>query len=591
MVETVRNLDNGMYRSILRPASDRWLDSARDEVAIWLRNKKGIDLDPENDSRRRSNGISVRTMNHKSGDARAFRLSMDEENEGGRFATTLLAIDDPKDPWLMVRVLNNRRQVIPSPVVARNMLERITMLDGKYEVTRQPTLVHPGMIGELVSRLEDPERRGAVFLLGTGDKIGPAVFSKKMEKWFRDSIGMCQAFILTPDATTELESHLPGFQVPEGTIRTFSPGFSRRDSSPRQQRILGVRALTEYSDYRIRSLLGLFSRMHAESSPIPASVTKWSRTFDRLLNRSLDRDVHNIVPRVTASSNIVQGSGELERVRTTLGIKDLTESTLLRLVEAATRPAPNPEVLNDQARRIEESQEERDGLEDDLQEALKNINDLTEDAYAADERARRAEDELHNLQRKLLLRKINPWAFSVDEEKELPSLCPNEARSWDELSAGRQDWEKYGVFITADDETMCEMEDIDDGRALQAAYEALRALAEYCRASNCGDCSGDFASFLGDNLVGYSGYYPSRVACTESGWTKRNYSRERILPVPQWVDRSGFHEMNSHIRLVKIRNKDPRIYFLDAKNGNGRKCVIVGYIGPHLTNRATSGLN
>ena len=279
------SLDHGVYRMVLRPQGTSWLDSLIDETQTWLRSKS-IDIDLSKDSRFSSPERKITARHHQNSSATSFRLGMTEDGADGRFSTTVLGVDDPHDPWLMVRVANDRRRTIPSPRLARNLLDRATLRDGGSVLNRGPEVVYPGTLGAFESRLLDPHRRGGVFVLGTSDVIPPRLLSDKHDAWFRDTIGMAQVCILTPDATEEFAARAGALRVTPGTIRTFAPGIDSLgdDSAPHRHRILGTESLLETPDWRLRQLLGLFARRHVTSTPVPDPIYRWNRTFDRLRN-------------------------------------------------------------------------------------------------------------------------------------------------------------------------------------------------------------------------------------------------------------------------------------------------------------------
>ncbi|MFJ9026149.1 hypothetical protein ACIRPU_40205 [Streptomyces sp. NPDC102259] len=58
--------------------------------------------------------------------------------------------------------------------------------------------------------------------------------------------------------------------------------------------------------------------------------------------------------------------------------------------------------------------------------------------------------------------------------------------------------------------------------------------------------------------------------------------RERIFPVPEYVDPAGKIFMGDHVRIGGGNTIAPRLYYYDgacAEHG-----IFIGYIGPCLTN-------
>lgn len=84
--------------------------------------------------------------------------------------------------------------------------------------------------------------------------------------------------------------------------------------------------------------------------------------------------------------------------------------------------------------------------------------------------------------------------------------------------------------------------------------------------------------------------YPvTRVAMVESDSVRndRKFRQQRMLPVPLEVDASGKVFMEAHIKIDNKGRIAPRIHFYDDTAGVTGK-VIVGYVGPHLSNTRTN---
>lgn len=583
-------IERGGYKLALRPRGAHWRVAVIDETTLWLR-EKGIDLDLTREVRTVIDGRKVRAMHHRQGEVEAFLLSMGETNDGGTFETTVLAVDDPENPWLMVRVVNDRRRNFPAPRLAERLLNRLDLLDGSHRLSSVPQIVHPGMLDDLVARLHDPSRRGVVLAVGTGDIISPALITPRLEKWGKNAIGLAQIAILTPDSTRAFAEMAGAHSVPEGTIRTFGKGVDFTDAtSARGHRMLSPRTVADSPEWQIRELLTVFARAPLSALPMPSPLARWDRIFDRLLNREMTSRI--VVPRIVPTGRVtVQSDAELERVRSTLGLPDLSEPNLLSLVEAATSPAVDQAAVELVERKILELQEEKEALEDELARAIGAEWSAREEAVEADEQLNELRADLLKLQRSIRSKGIDPWVLGVETDSDGVDV-PQLSGSWADLAKNVADWEPFGAFITAENRYLVEMDSVDlDGRALRAAHQCLEALAGYVSARQCGDHTQDFGRYLEDQPPGYSSYPFKKFVPTETKWTKANFGDERKFPAPAWLGVGTEVTMNAHLRLTRIPNKDPRLYFMDARDGSDKFAVIVGYIGKHLSNRATAGLN
>ena len=583
-------VDRGRYQAVLQPVGQGWLTGVERATNAWLAEKK-LALNIGENSLVTTSNRRVRVIRHTNEHGSGFRLSMDEETPNGRFITTVLAVADEDDPWLLIRVLNDKNAVVPSPRLARGILATLDLHDGFARVGA-PITVDTEQVGALIDRLNDPSRRGAVFAIGTSDRIRPREFESKLVPWFRDTIGMAQAVVLTPNATAEFAKRAGSFAVPEAAIRTFGPGLRLdQQSTARRHRILGTTTLATTVDGRIRALLGYFARTQADRSVLPATVVRWQRTFDHALNES----IHDRLIIMPGEKKQIDQTGaafdEADRIKQLLGLDDLEDATLLSLVEAATRPHADPQVLDEQAQRIAELQRRVDLQDDDLTSAKEELGGLIDEARDAADRASDAEDRLRRLERAVRSNGLDLWSLEAQSDA-LPPEAPDAPTSWADLWARRDQWAAFHVIITALRDPFDDMDEIDlDGRALDAAYEGLRSLAGYARARNAKEHDSDYSAYLAAQIVGYPTYPLNRYAFTETKWTKDRHGAERIFSVPEWVDKSGERAMHAHLKLTKLANKDPRLHFVDAVSKDELYKVIVGYIGPHLTNRATSRLN
>lgn len=577
------------YRLVLRPPDASWMGAVTDEIESWLR-EKGADLDLSRDVRTVVDQRSIRAIHHQQADAIGFHFSMEERNSGGAFVTTVLAVDSPSDPWLMVRVASDRKRMVPSPRVARRLLERMDLYDGGHRLSPDPRLVYPGDFEALRSRLEDASRRGVVLVMGTGSQITPSVVVPKLADWTRGCIGLSETVVMSPEATQRLRQTHPPFAVPEGGIRTFAPGVDIEDPlDSRTHRILSPATLLREPEGRIRALMTVFARAPLRSQSLPHTLARWERTFERLQNHELAGRIRVARPPRT-HSGAPQETVELERIRTTLGVEDLSTQSLLSLVEAATAPTVDESALAEIDFKLRSLQEEKEELEDQLSESRESEWEARQDALDASDRATYVEHQLVTLQRRVSVAGVDVWSEAGGDPGG-PSI-PDIPGSWSDLADRGSEWSRVGVHITADVERMLDLEAMDiDGRALQACYQALTALSGYVDARRKGVHEQDFGGYLEVQPSGFPTYPPKKYAPTETGYTKQHYGYERIFPVPFWCSESGKETMLAHIKLTRIRNRDPRVYFMDATDEDDRCCVVVGYIGEHLTNRASARLN
>ncbi|MFD5452255.1 hypothetical protein [Streptomyces sp. NPDC127100] len=150
-------------------------------------------------------------------------------------------------------------------------------------------------------------------------------------------------------------------------------------------------------------------------------------------------------------------------------------------------------------------------------------------------------------------------------------------------------WQRLKAFayveVTADQRTALSLDEHTAARTWAAkAWQGLCALESYAEHRQRG-FAGGFHQFCQRPPAGARAYPSSQLAMTETEATMGAHGRERYFP-----GIGGARvEMQAHLKLAGRGNVCPRVHFRDDLAGKGASgLVIVGYIGPHLTNRRTN---
>ncbi|MEU3399389.1 hypothetical protein [Streptomyces filamentosus] len=141
------------------------------------------------------------------------------------------------------------------------------------------------------------------------------------------------------------------------------------------------------------------------------------------------------------------------------------------------------------------------------------------------------------------------------------------------------------IRVTADRRVALGLDEHAAARTWAAkAWSGLAALDAYGEHRKKGFVGG-FTQFCKNPPAGARTYPISQVTMFESKATMGGYGDERIF---SGVDGEPV-EMQAHLKLAGRGNLCPRLYFLDDLAGKGASgLVIVGYVGPHLTNTRTN---
>ncbi|MGW1275566.1 hypothetical protein ACWD4V_01225 [Streptomyces tsukubensis] len=146
-------------------------------------------------------------------------------------------------------------------------------------------------------------------------------------------------------------------------------------------------------------------------------------------------------------------------------------------------------------------------------------------------------------------------------------------------------WGRLGelkhLAVTADPRTALRLDGYPMARVWAAkGWTAMASLDSYAAASTAG-FTGGFYQFCLNPPPGAQPYPIKQIAMTESRTTMGQYGSERMFLLPD----GERVEMQAHLKLG-TRGIAPRVYFRDeVKGSTGR--LVVGYIGPHLTNQMT----
>ncbi|MCZ0983860.1 hypothetical protein O1L60_44665 [Streptomyces diastatochromogenes] len=185
------------------------------------------------------------------------------------------------------------------------------------------------------------------------------------------------------------------------------------------------------------------------------------------------------------------------------------------------------------------------------------------------------------------------------ESDRLRALLMNQGR-WEEVAAATEAlpaipasfeelWARIGVFehlrITADRRIALGLDEHAEARTWAAkAWTGLAALNSYAEHRLQGRAGG-FRHFCQDPPSGARVYPVNQIAMTESAATMQAFGRERMFPTVG----GELAEMQPHLKLAGRGNLCPRVHFLDDVAGTDASgLVIVGYMGPHLTNTRTN---
>lgn len=601
-MSTIATREGGRdYGAYMRcDAGDRWIPRAVDQIGSWLR-EKGWDVDLTVSATHERPGATLVLEQIDDTAGTDYRMALQESNETGEWATEVHLHDElGSHDWLTLAVRSGHGGFVRVPRLARYLMQVLPLGDGDVEFIDGRHQWGEPDVDALIDLLSDPLRHGLVFVAGTDDASGIPVdaFSRQVERWSREVVGLAQVVVLDPAGTAAFEAAVgTGFRAPSWTIRTYHPGVQFGDSrDARRHRILGTERLVSQGDNTTQKLLGDIARGHAAIRPTDNVVVRARRRLQRHQNRQL-LDALAVPAPVAAPLPVAptpvpdlhvadvlappsRAEIEVALVHRVLGITEITEDALLRFAETAVLAPRHLEVAHALQLRMTDFQVVLEQLEDQKSELVEALDSAQMETELVSLELDAAQARVQYLTEKL--RQSHDYAT---EHTETPTQFENKRpRSFRSLLEKVAKLEE--IEFTGDVSEVEKLNQIDtNDSALRVAWEAIIAIRDYIRARSIGDCSQGLAYYLEHTPSGYHPFPPGKFADTETGETMRRFGKERIFPVPTSIDPSGEIEMKAHFKLARIGMVSPRMHVYDGHPTEPR--VFIGYIGPHLTNTQT----
>ncbi|MBC2868788.1 hypothetical protein [Streptomyces mexicanus] len=503
----------------------------------------------------------------------ALRLRLRESKEDrheGTWQTTLTSAVDRASNTAYVGVdlehypSPGRRQVTPVPPrLVREILDHFTVSDGTIRLTTAPHLVRSDSVGLLTSALTDPTR-GLPLVLVAEPPNDDATWEKLLTGVVRNLVGIASVFRLEREAVPAFrEAAGDRHDVFPGQIRTYLPGVALGSAEDgRRHRLLTYRRLSDPKFRNADIRISRYPRQHAVTTPQPA-----------LLAEPAFPGIEEVLKDLRAArSQTAESSGNetVDSLRAQLSTANETiDKALEELSEAAS------------ARDLAERS--RRALDEQLREATDRYEDEIADHDATQAQLSALRHQVAVLQQRLVEAGRAEDAYTPPAEEPAPM-------SFAELNERVQERMQH-LVLTYD---TSKAEDLDDdiksSTWASKVWDALLALDSYgaCSGGEQG-FDGTFRDFCEASPQGMRTYPVTRVAMVESESVRsdKKFRQQRMLPVPSEVDASGKVFMEAHIKIDSKGRIAPRVHFYDDTAGATGK-VIVGYIGPHLSNTRTN---
>lgn len=559
-------------------------------------------------------------------------LTIDETGSGGRslfFAlresraegtwTTQLIAHDPgtakRDRWVWVDIDapthkhdQDRAKWTAPPRIARDLLEVLDARDGGAILDPAPGTVTADAVPELVLAIEDPSRRGPVFVAGTDDTLPMQPWRDLVTKLLKQTTGLAAAYVLDAEATRQFATKVGDTHaVLPGTMRTFLDDVALGDEfDARRHRILTAERIVRDSGHRVIRLLGGQAREMTLTRPIPRPALR----IEELLLRQADGDVSQfrettgqlvgetpVAGRPIASyhSDLVSLAETRERaadlisveahmallslLQELLGTSDVTPEAIALVQVIAGTARQTQLALERKDLQFTESQSRIAALREELAETRRQLQDEQLDHRFTGDDFAKSERTLLALRLRMQKARIGDLAWTEPTQAEVGAPPPE---SFDDLLARLNEF-KYLTW-TGNTDLATSLDQYNPlGEWAVKTWSALRALDDYAALWLDDAFAGSVHNYLTDTPSGHWPFSANRHARDESDPVKNTekYAAARRLPGP-----NGPVFMGAHFKIAQFGLISPRMHYHDSLAVDGK--IYVGYIGPHLPTGKTN---
>ncbi len=491
----------------------------------------------------------------------AIRLQLREDNPEATWRTTITAVDLDRVSALISVALeffpNGDGPLVPRrPRLVRDLVRDLEPVDGPARLTLEAIGVHAADVDPLIELLCDPERRMPLIVLARPDRPNP-VWNKRTNEAMPKCAGAASLYMLEDRDAVDAFRKAIGehHRVASGSIRMYLPKVDPAwpPDSPRH-RFLTMARMVDPSDHVWNGLASTVERLSTEA-PVPQALRDLS--FPDIGTRGRQER---------------QDALATDRTSDRLAILQKNVTELEELLTEAD------EELKESARTADLSARTIASLEERLHAAGERADEDTEEVLRALDDVERARAEADLLRSRLRIAGRYDETVVAEQPRGVPDSFEGLWKRLPDLDS---------ILVTADKTTALGLDEADRARVWAAkAWNGLRALNSYARAAREG-FNGGFYQYCNSDRPGTVNWPRKQIAMVESSRTMHTWGSERIFQVPAEVSSSGHMEMQAHLKLDSKGSTSPRIYFMDDTKGPTGK-VIVGYVGPHLTNTKTT---
>jgi hypothetical protein len=529
-----RNMQGDPYRVVVATHTqfERACATAESLVAAWAEDRTAAERIPE---------LVMEQDQSERVSYKRWRLSFVAVSGTVTATLTVAALTPTATAWIRLDVRSGTSDIQDlaydrAACLAGTLLDTFPAVDAGTQVTSGVTLVDGTDIKQLVDHLHNPKRRLPLVVASTPAGTETRDWAAtSIERVLRGLAGLAHLYVLTPEAERTFNQNAGAATVYNGAIRTYLPGFDAAKAGF-EHRVLPRKWLEDPDAARKLLRRGALTACAEAEQPEP-------------LRR---------VPRAWRAAPVTPSPRGEHQADTDLLARMAGSSRELRGIRRSASRVQRVEAGHH--RDYAAVQAERDALKRRCAEKDQRLKD-----YEATFRALGWSED----GQEQACDRPGTFAELLDQAEQLP-----------------------GLLITADRKTTTHLDRHHQAPHWVAlTWSGLIALSDYAAASAGDAFARDFGTWCRERPDGAHPFPLSRVAMFESETVRgfEAWRRQRTFRVPDYVDPSGSEFMQAHLRVGTTGQISPRVYFSDHTKNQCRsdRTLVVGYIGPHLTNTRT----
>lgn len=209
------------------------------------------------------------------------RLILTEQTLAGEWVSTV-TVQQPAvgRPWFWMDV--EGAEWAGAPRLVRSLIEQYSCSDRGVKLTKNPFVIRPQEVNQLIQLLSRPGRRTLSFIAGSSGGLPITKWTEFVGNIVGQTAGQASSYVLDPVATTVFNQRVgAGFGVEAGMLRTYLPELNVNDAQDAaRHRFLTSTSIGTQDVGRLRKTLSYRAREVAQTALLDESI--------RLLDRRLD---------------------------------------------------------------------------------------------------------------------------------------------------------------------------------------------------------------------------------------------------------------------------------------------------------------